>query len=146
MDKIEKVDKIEKEDIKEINDSIENILYPLKFRDDLKIFLKNTVVETTFVKFGAAWCKPCHMIAPTIKSLNEQVKKANIKINYFDLDVDECVDLYSFMKQKKMIRGIPVIMCYKKSQYNDNAFYAPCDSVTGASVADVVNFYKRNIS
>jgi thiol-disulfide isomerase/thioredoxin len=144
--------KIETSEISEISEisektPVENIvLNHLKFRDDLHIFLKNTMVETTFIKFGASWCKPCNIIAPTIKSLNEQVTKANITINYFDLDVDKCSDLYSFMKQKKMIRGIPVIMCYKKSQYNDSAFYAPCDSVTGASVTDVVNFYKRNIS
>ena len=115
-------------------------------RDDLKTFLKNTNVETTFIKYGASWCKPCHMIAPTIKSLNEQVLKANIIFNYIDLDVDHCSDLYSFLKQKKMVRGIPVIMSYKKSQYNDETFYVPSDSVTGASVNDVVNFYRRNIS
>jgi thiol-disulfide isomerase/thioredoxin len=132
---------------KETEPETENIvLNHLKIRDDLKIFLKNTNVETTFIKFGASWCKPCNTIAPIIKSLNEQVKKANITINYFDLDVDKCSDLYSFMKQKKMIRGIPVIMCYKKSQYNDESFYAPYDSITGAFAPDVVNFYKRNIS
>jgi len=86
------------------------------------------------------------MIAPTINALNEQVIKANKIINFIDLDVDKCSDLYSFMKQKKMIRGIPVIMCYKKSHYNDETFYVPSDSVTGASVPDVVNFYRRNIS
>ena len=147
MDKIEKSYTIKSIDTIDTSDIDENIvLNHLKLRDDLKIFLKNTSVETTFIKFGASWCKPCHTIGPIIKSLNEQVKKANLKLNYFDLDVDECVDLYSFMKQKKMIRGIPVIMCYKKSQYNDSSFYAPSDSVTGAYVNDVVNFYKRNIS
>ena len=67
-------------------------------------------------------------------------------INYIELDVDQCSDLYAFMKQKKMIRGIPVIMCYKKSQYNEDTFYVPSDSFTGASTQDVVNFYRRNIS
>ena len=118
----------------------------LESRDDLKIFLKNTTIETTFIKYGASWCKPCHMIAPTIQSLNEQVLKANKVLNYIDLDVDQCSDLYSFLKKNKMARGIPVIMCYKKSQYNDDSFYAPSDSVTGASINDVVNFYRRNIS
>ena len=118
----------------------------IETREDLKNFLKNTETEVTFIKYGATWCKPCHMIAPTIQALNEQVKKANININYIDLDVDKCSDLYAFMKQKKMVRGIPVIMCYKKSQYNDDTFYAPSDSVTGASTQDVVNFYRRNIS
>jgi thiol-disulfide isomerase/thioredoxin len=141
MDKTKIEDGVLEKSKESTNSEYENIvLNHLKFRDDLKIFLKNTCVEITFIKFGASWCKPCHMIAPTIKTLNEQVKKANITINYFDLDIDQCIDLYSFMKQKKMIRGIPVIMCYKKSQYDDKSFYAPCDSVTGASVTDVVNF------
>jgi len=118
----------------------------IETREDLKNFLKNTEIEVTFIKYGATWCKPCQMIAPIIHSLNEQVIKAKKVINYIDLDEDQCSDLYAFMKQKKMVRGIPVIMCYKKSQYNDNTFYAPVDSVTGASVNDVVNFYRRNIS
>jgi hypothetical protein len=115
-------------------------------RDDLKDYLKNNECELTFIKFGASWCKPCHMIAPTIKTINEQLIKAKKIFNYIDLDVDQCSDLYSFMRQKKMVRGIPVIMCYKKSQYNEDTFYVPSDSVTGASITDVVNFYKRNIS
>ena len=67
-DKIDKTDQC-------INPNIES-------RDDLKNFLKETTIETTFIKFGATWCKPCHMIAPTIQSLNDQVKKAKININY----------------------------------------------------------------
>jgi thiol:disulfide interchange protein len=118
----------------------------LETREDLNNFLKNSPTENIFIKFGATWCRPCQMIAPTIQSLNEQVIKANKKLTYIDLDVDHCSDLYAFMKQKKMVRGIPVIMCYKKSQYNENSFYAPSDSVTGASAQDVVNFYRRNIS
>jgi len=122
------------------------VTYKLETRDDLKNYLKNTTTETTFIKFGATWCKPCQMIAPVIKSLNEQVIKANKVLCYIDLDVDQCSDLYAFMKQKKMVRGIPVILCYKKSQYNDDTFYVPSDSITGASTQDVVNFYRRNIS
>ena len=116
----------------------------IETRDDLKNYLKTIDSETTFIKFGATWCKPCQMSAPTIKSLNEQVLKAKKKLNYLDLDVDKCSDLYAFMRQKKMVKGIPVIFCYKKSQYNDETFYAPSDSVTGSSIPDVVNFYKRN--
>ena len=118
----------------------------IETREDLKNFLKNTKIEITFLKFTATWCKPCQMIGPTIKSLNEQVVKAKKIINFIELDVDKCSDLYAFMKQKKMVRGIPVIMCFKKSQYNDDTFYVPSDSFTGASIQDVVNFYKRNIS
>jgi thioredoxin 1 len=133
------------ETVKIMNSDIK-VNYNIETRDDLKNFLKNTTIEITIIKFGATWCKPCQMIAPTIKSLNEQVIQAKKIINYIDLDVDKCSDLYAFMKQKKMVRGIPVIMCFKKSQYNDDTFYVPSDSFTGASTQDVVNLYRRNIS
>jgi thiol-disulfide isomerase/thioredoxin len=115
-------------------------------RDDLKHYLKNAPTEISFIKFGASWCRPCQMIAPTIKSLNEQVFKAKKEMTFIDLDVDQCSDLYAFMKQKKMVKGIPVIMCYKKSEYKDDTFYIPSDSFTGASPQDIVNLYRRNIS
>ena len=133
------------ETVKIMNSDIK-VNYNIETRDDLKNFLRNTTIEITIIKFGATWCKPCQMIAPTIKSLNEQVIQAKKIINYIDLDVDKCSDLYAFMKQKKMVRGIPVIMCFKKSQYNDDTFYVPSDSFTGASTQDVVNLYRRNIS
>jgi len=115
-------------------------------REDLKHYLRNSDSETTIIKFGATWCNPCQKIKPVIKSLNDQCKKMNKTYNFIDLDVDECPDIYSFLKQKKMVRGIPVLFCYKKSQYADDTFYVPCDSITGASIPDIVNFYNRNIS
>jgi thiol-disulfide isomerase/thioredoxin len=118
----------------------------METREDFKNYLRDSECETTIIKFGATWCTPCQKIKPTIKALNEQCKKMNKVYNYIDLDVDECPDIYAFLKQKKMVRGIPVLFCYKKCQYSDSSFYAPCDSITGASVQDIVNFYKRNIS
>jgi hypothetical protein len=44
------------------------------------------------------------------------------------VDVDECVDLYSFLKSKKMVNGIPVILVYYKGNLN----YIPDDRVVGA--------------
>ena len=51
-------------------------------RDDLKDYLKNNECELTFIKFGASWCKPCHMIAPTIKTINERYKEKISKNEY----------------------------------------------------------------
>jgi len=118
----------------------------MKTREEFKQYLKHNDYPMTIIKFEATWCKPCQMIKPTIIALNEQCKKMNKNYNYIELDVDECSDIYAFLRQKKMVNGIPVLFCYKKCDYSDNTFYVPSDSVVGASVQAVVNFYKRNIS
>ena len=56
-----------------------------------------------------------------------------------DLDVDECDDLYAMMKSKRMVNGIPVILCYKKG----NTSYIPDDSVTGADPGMLAAFFQR---
>jgi thioredoxin 1 len=113
-------------------------------REQFKEFLKNSQYEVSIIKFGASWCKPCQIVAPIIKQLNEEYKK-KVKYNYLDLDVDKCTDLYSFLKQKKMVNGIPAVLLYKKSSYNDNHFYVPNESVTGSSIQEIVKMYKKNL-
>ena len=114
-------------------------------REQFKNYLKESPNEITIIKFSATWCKPCQIIAPTVKMINDECIKKGKIYNFLDLDIDHCVDIYAFMKQKKMVRGIPVLLCYKKSEYTDNNFYAPSDSVTGSFIPDIVSFYKRNL-
>jgi thioredoxin 1 len=88
------------------------------------------------VKLGATWCGPCKTIAPIVEAFYatspEQVLCA-------DIDVDECFDLYSFLKSKKMVNGIPVMLCYKKG----NVGFAPDDMITGSSPQGLDAFFKR---
>ena len=56
-----------------------------------------------------------------------------------EIDVDESFDLYSYFKSKKMVNGIPVILCYKKG----NLSYIPDDSITGSDPAGLDAFFKR---
>jgi len=88
------------------------------------------------VKLGATWCGPCKKIAPIVEgfflSSPENVLCA-------DIDVDESFDLYSFLKSKRMVNGIPAILCYKKG----NLSFAPDDIVTGIDPSDLHQFFKR---
>jgi hypothetical protein len=43
------------------------------------------------------------------------------------------------IKSKKMVNGIPVILCYKKG----NTTYIPDDSITGADPNQLAAFFKR---
>jgi len=91
------------------------------------------------IKFGADWCGPCKKIEGLV---NEWFNKRNDKVQCALIDVDESFDIYAFLKSKKMVNGIPAILCY----YKDNHNYVPDDIVIGADVAQVNAFFTRNLS
>ena len=93
----------------------------------------------TILKLTANWCRPCK----TIKNLAIQqvANLSNTSIECYEIDVDESLDFYAFMKQKKMVNGIPVFLFYKKG----NVEFAPDDSITGANPPDILAFFARCI-
>ena len=88
------------------------------------------------VKLGAEWCGPCKKIKPIVDGF---FLSAPDTVLCADLDVDNSFDLYAFLKSKKMVNGIPTILCYKKG----NQSYIPDDSVTGADPTQLDLFFKR---
>jgi len=88
------------------------------------------------VKLGAEWCGPCKKIKPVVDAF---FLSAPDTVLCADLDVDNSFDLYAFLKSKKMVNGIPAILCYKKG----NNSYIPTDSVTGADPTQLDLFFKR---
>lgn len=99
-------------------------------REGLKQHLKETPFEVTILKFTADWCGPCKSIKPFIDNLLIQYQGYNFK--YIEINVDKEQDLYSYFKRLKMVNGIPAMLFYRKCDYNDDTFYAPYASVTGA--------------
>jgi thioredoxin 1 len=88
------------------------------------------------IKLGATWCGPCKLIAPVVHGF---FASSPNDVVCADIDVDESFDLYAYFKSKKMVNGIPVMLCYKKGNNN----YLPDDSVTGADPAALDAFFKR---
>jgi len=88
------------------------------------------------IKFGAEWCSPCKQVKPVIDAF---FASSPPEVICADIDIDESFDLYAFLKSKKMVNGIPVVLCYKKG----NTTFVPDDSVTGASPPDLHAFFVR---
>ena len=118
----------------------------LETRKDLTDYLKNTKYEYVVLKFYADWCGPCKVIAPKVKEMI--LNKANSLSNetnkfiYIEVDVDECFDLYAFLKSKKMIRGIPTIFLYQKNVYlqsEESHMYIPQASIAGTKENEIQN-------
>lgn len=90
------------------------------------------------VKFTANWCGPCK----NIKSITQEyINKFPETIKFFEIDIDESLDLYVFLKNKKMVNGIPAILAYYPGE-KDN-FYIPDDSCLGGNINNVKQFFER---
>lgn len=88
------------------------------------------------IKFGAKWCGPCKRIKNIVHGF---FASSPDNVLCCDIDVDECSDLYAFLKSKKMINGIPVMLCYRKN----NTTFIPDDSIIGADPQQLDSFFRR---
>jgi len=88
------------------------------------------------LKLGSSWCGPCKLIE---KSVHGFFASSPPEVVCADIDVDKSFDFYSFLKSKKMVNGIPVLLCYKKG----NLTYIPDDIITGADPQGLHQFFTR---
>ena len=104
-------------------------------RDAFFHLLKNNP-GLIIIKLGAEWCGPCKQIKNVVHAF---FASSPPEVVCADIDVDQSFDFYSFLKSKKMVNGIPVLLCYKKG----NSTYIPDDSVTGSDANELHMFFKR---
>lgn len=88
------------------------------------------------LKLGAEWCGPCKTIKQVVHGF---FASSPPEVVCGDIDVDNSFDFYSFLKSKKMVNGIPALICYKKG----NSTYIPDDIVTGSNSQQLHNFFIR---
>lgn len=88
------------------------------------------------IKLGAEWCGPCKQIKNVVHAF---YASSPPEVVCADIDVDQSFDFYAFLKSKKMVNGIPVLLCYKKG----NTTYIPDDSVTGSDAQSLHLFFQR---
>jgi thiol-disulfide isomerase/thioredoxin len=88
------------------------------------------------VKFGAEWCAPCKKIEKDVKYCFDRMPDT---VQCAIIDIDEYLDVYAFLKTKKMVNGIPAILCWNKGNLN----YIPDDVVLGADNEQLRLFFER---
>ena len=112
-----------------MNKEIEEVI--LETRTDLVKYLKETKYEYVVLKFYADWCAPCKVIGPKVKDMvikkAEQLKSHENKFIYIEVNVDECFDLYAFLKSE----------IYLKSE--ESQIFIPQNSISGAKENDIQN-------
>jgi thioredoxin-like negative regulator of GroEL len=88
------------------------------------------------IKFGAKWCGPCKTIDNGVKFYFEKMP-SNVQCAI--IDIDKCPDVYSFLRSKRIVNGVPVILCY----YQGNKTHVPDDIVIGADKKQIIDFFER---
>ena len=118
-------------------------------RSEFKNIIENNK-GVIILKFGADWCGPCQKIKPLVNECLEMLQKHNESLDepkvvmFSEIIVDDYFDIYSLFKTKKMVQGIPHMLCYFGSK-NDNRvnYYIADYSVSGADVNEVKSFFEN---
>lgn len=111
------------------------IISEIASRDAFFHLLKNNP-GLVILKLGAEWCGPCKQIKHIVHAF---FATSPSDVVCGDIDVDKSFDFYSMLKSKKMVNGIPVLLCYKKG----NVTFIPDDLVTGADPTALDVFFKK---
>lgn len=95
------------------------------------------------IKFSADWCAPC---AKLLSWWRSYLQKCPDNVIMTEVDIDEQLDLYMFMKKKRMLKGVPTIFAwYPQPDRDEDTWYIPEDSVSGIDEKAIVDFFDRAI-
>ena len=116
--------------------------------DELKTLIANmdnsdkSKFKAIILKFGAIWCKPCQDIKT---QCNTCVSTMPETVKYYDIDIDleENIELYTILKSKRMLRGVPTLLGYVNKPSRDmNQWYASDLSVSGSNNNNIKLFFQ----
>jgi thiol-disulfide isomerase/thioredoxin len=107
----------------------------------LKDILNNTEYKnkTLIIKFGATWCGPCKKIKDLCNKCFLQMSE---NVICFDIDIDENIEIFSALKTKKMVKGVPTILGYYCKNKRDQ-WYISDTSISGSDEKKVLEFFKN---
>jgi len=88
------------------------------------------------IKLGAEWCAPCKKIESIV---HFHMSNMPANVTCVMVDIDESFDLYSFLKFKKIVNGIPSILVYEKS----NTHIFPDEVHIGSDTVKVQMFFEK---
>jgi thiol-disulfide isomerase/thioredoxin len=119
----------------DINKGKREVVTNLEKLTDLVNILQNNP-GVFIMKLGAEWCGPCKRIEELVHSCMEQ---APSNVQCAIIDVDEAIEIYSFLKKNRVVNGIPAILGYYKGNFN----YIPDEVVIGADNNQIIAFFRR---
>ena len=93
------------------------------------------------IQFSADWCGPCRSIQTLC---HEKIMDLPDNVYTIKIDIDKHMDVYMFLKRKKMLKGIPSLLAWYPCEDRDmDVWYIPNDSVLSSNPTDVNAFFVR---
>lgn len=111
------------------------IIHGIENLQDFKQLLE-TNPGILFIKFGADWCVPCKKIQP---HLDKWFAMMPDHVQTVVVDIDESFEVYAFLKNKKMIGGIPTVLMYREGNLN----FPFDESISSSDVKMVDQFFYK---
>lgn len=102
---------------------------------DFQTILKNNP-GVVVLKMGAEWCGPCKRIH---REVVQGFAAMPANVQKVVLDIDESIELYSYLKKKRRVNGIPAILSWNRGNDTD----VPDDGVLGGDGQQVIAFFQR---
>ena len=102
--------------------------------------LINTNPGVLVIKMGATWCNPCKRIKDIAQQKMDELKTefgANVTI--IEIDIDESFEVYATLKTKRIVSGIPAILCW----FQDNVTLRPSDFINDSDPTEVGMLFER---
>jgi len=91
-----------------------------------KDVIEASKTQPVLVDFWADWCRPCHMLAPTVAEIAQDYAG---KLKVMKLNVDEAINSAG----RYNVRGIPTLLVFKNGQVVEQIVGAvPKDQITKA--------------
>lgn len=110
------------------------IINEIPSMNDFRKLLQNNP-GVIVIKFGATWCAPCKKVEPAVKHSMSQMPDT---VQCVVVDVDESFEVYAYMKNKKMVNGIPALVAY----YKENDSFIPDEFCSGSNVDNINAFFE----
>ena len=94
--------------------------------------------ELIVIKFTATWCGPCKVIKDCC---NKFLAIKPNSIQYYEIDIDESLELYMKLKKMKMVNGIPALIVFKGGIKEH--WFIPDDIHVGSNVPQLEQFFMK---
>jgi thiol-disulfide isomerase/thioredoxin len=100
------------------------------------------------VKMGATWCGPCKKIKDIAnEKMTELSNTWGNSVSIIEIDIDECFDVYASLKTKRIVNGIPAILCWFKgnTELRPNEFINDSNPNGVSLLFDKCNAYLKSM-
>ena len=92
------------------------------------------------LKMGATWCGPCKKIKDVShKKMTELKEKYKERVHIVEIDIDDSFEVYANLKTKRIVNGIPAILCWFKG----NTELRPSDFINDSDPNGVELLFER---